>query len=92
MSVYALTCNCAFTCACTCTRTCASAYVDFRYISHCLTLNRHHVRLSGQDVERGTFSHRHARLWDQNTEEPYEPLNHISPNQVTLTQNPNRLP
>ncbi|KAJ3297238.1 2-oxoglutarate dehydrogenase E1 component [Rhizoclosmatium sp. JEL0117] len=36
-----------------------------------------HVRLSGQDVERGTFSHRHALLNDQKTEERYVPLNHL---------------
>lgn len=36
-----------------------------------------HVRLSGQDVERGTFSHRHAALVDQNTGEKYYPLNHL---------------
>jgi 2-oxoglutarate dehydrogenase E1 component len=27
------------------------------------------VRLSGQDVKRGTFSQRHAITWDQNTNE-----------------------
>ncbi|KAI8915104.1 thiamine diphosphate-binding protein [Entophlyctis helioformis] len=36
-----------------------------------------HVRLSGQDVERGTFSQRHALLHDQNTEKKYVPLNHL---------------
>eukprot|EP01126_Amoeba_proteus_P043786 TRINITY_DN4829_c0_g1_i14.p1 TRINITY_DN4829_c0_g1~~TRINITY_DN4829_c0_g1_i14.p1 ORF type:complete len:727 (-),score=161.03 TRINITY_DN4829_c0_g1_i14:104-2284(-) len=36
-----------------------------------------HVRLSGQDVERGTFSHRHAVLHDQDTNQLYLPLNHI---------------
>jgi 2-oxoglutarate dehydrogenase complex dehydrogenase (E1) component-like enzyme len=36
-----------------------------------------HVRLSGQDVERGTFSHRHAVIHDQNTGERYCPLDHV---------------
>ncbi len=40
-----------------------------------------HVRLSGQDVQRGTFSQRHAVLVDQDTEERYTPLNHIAPDQ-----------
>ncbi len=39
------------------------------------------VRLSGQDVGRGTFSHRHAILYDQNTEEKYLPLQNISSDQ-----------
>jgi 2-oxoglutarate dehydrogenase E1 component len=39
------------------------------------------IRLSGQDVERGTFSHRHAVLYDMTTRAPYVPLQHISPNQ-----------
>jgi 2-oxoglutarate dehydrogenase E1 component len=35
------------------------------------------VRLSGQDVQRGTFSQRHAVLIDQDTEKRYTPLNHL---------------
>jgi 2-oxoglutarate dehydrogenase E1 component len=35
------------------------------------------VRLSGQDVGRGTFSHRHAVLVDQETEKTYVPLNNV---------------
>ncbi|MFV0256488.1 2-oxoglutarate dehydrogenase E1 component [Candidatus Liberibacter solanacearum] len=35
------------------------------------------VRLSGQDCERGTFSHRHSVLYDQETEKRYVPLNNI---------------
>jgi 2-oxoglutarate dehydrogenase E1 component len=40
-----------------------------------------HVRLSGQDVERGTFSHRHAQVFDQKTGEPYCTLQHVYPDQ-----------
>jgi 2-oxoglutarate dehydrogenase E1 component len=40
------------------------------------------VRLSGQDVERGTFSQRHAVVTDQASEAQYIPLNHISPKQA----------
>ncbi len=40
------------------------------------------VRLSGQDVERGTFSQRHSVLTDQLNEEQYIPLNHISNKQT----------
>ncbi|MFL5212489.1 MAG: 2-oxoglutarate dehydrogenase E1 component, partial [Microvirga sp.] len=42
-----------------------------------LLLDGHRVRLSGQDVERGTFSQRHSVLIDQETEARYTPLNHI---------------
>lgn len=42
----------------------------------------HPVRFSGQDVERGTFSHRHAVLKIEDSEEEYEPLNHISKGQA----------
>jgi 2-oxoglutarate dehydrogenase E1 component len=37
----------------------------------------HRVRLSGEDVNRGTFSHRHASWIDQETEARFVPLNHI---------------
>jgi 2-oxoglutarate dehydrogenase E1 component len=36
-----------------------------------------HVRLSGQDSGRGTFSHRHAVLRDVETNERYVPLDHL---------------
>jgi len=35
------------------------------------------IRLSGQDVERGTFSQRHAVWIDQETEKRYAPLKHL---------------
>ncbi len=37
----------------------------------------HPVRFSGQDVERGTFSHRHAVVKVEDSEEEYTPLNNI---------------
>ena len=42
------------------------------------------VRISGQDVVRGTFSHRHAHLFDANSNVPYSSLDHISDDQVKL--------
>ncbi|HTO82844.1 MAG TPA: 2-oxoglutarate dehydrogenase E1 component, partial [Methylomirabilota bacterium] len=49
-----------------------------------LLVEGHPVRLSGQDVGRGTFSQRHAVLIDQETEAPYLPLNNIRPGQAHL--------
>ena len=40
------------------------------------------VRLSGQDTERGTFSHRHSVLIDQETERRYTPLKYVAPDQA----------
>ncbi|HLJ63967.1 MAG TPA: 2-oxoglutarate dehydrogenase E1 component, partial [Stellaceae bacterium] len=42
------------------------------------------VRLSGQDSGRGTFSQRHAALYDQETDERYVPLDHIRPGQASF--------
>lgn len=39
------------------------------------------IRLTGQDVERGTFSHRHAVLHGTKTEQRHIPLNHLSDDQ-----------
>jgi 2-oxoglutarate dehydrogenase E1 component len=40
------------------------------------------VRVSGQDSERGTFSHRHAVLTMEDSEEKYTPLQNISDRQA----------
>ncbi|XP_055381186.1 probable 2-oxoglutarate dehydrogenase E1 component DHKTD1 homolog, mitochondrial [Condylostylus longicornis] len=38
----------------------------------------HHVRISGEDVGRGTFSQRHCMLVDQKTNEIFIPLNRLN--------------
>ncbi len=42
----------------------------------------HPVRIAGQDVERGTFSHRHAVVKKEDSEEEYIPLKHIAEKQA----------
>ncbi len=43
------------------------------------------VRISGQDAERGTFSHRHASYVEEDTGNKYFPLQHLSSNQAGFT-------
>jgi len=47
-----------------------------------LVLNGTPVRMTGQDVPRGTFNHRHAMLIDTETEKRYIPLCALSPDQA----------
>jgi 2-oxoglutarate dehydrogenase E1 component len=49
-----------------------------------LATEGHHIRMSGQDVERGTFSHRHAVLRDMKTEATYTPLSNLEANQASV--------
>ncbi len=42
------------------------------------------VRFTGQDSERGTFSHRHAVLFDQNTGKRWMPLEHLAFDQAPV--------
>jgi 2-oxoglutarate dehydrogenase E1 component len=43
------------------------------------------IRFSGQDVKRGTFSHRHAVFFDQNTQQEYIPVNNVKAKQKKLS-------
>ncbi len=47
-----------------------------------LLLDGNIVRMSGQDVQRGTFSHRHAVLRDEETNKGYNRLNHFTGDQA----------
>lgn len=46
-----------------------------------LLLEGHDVRLSGQDVKRGTFSHRHAVIYDESDNKEYNRLDHLEKDQ-----------
>ena len=52
------------------------------YISHV----GHNVRISGQDVGRGTFSHRHVMLVCQESDKMYIPLNHMCTDQSSFLE------
>ena len=45
----------------------------------------HPIRMTGQDCERGTFSHRHAVLHDTKNGETYTPLQNLSEGQARLS-------
>ena len=49
-----------------------------------LLVEGHPVRLSGQDCGRGTFSQRHAVLYDQETEDRHIPLTKLSSDQAVF--------
>ncbi len=46
-----------------------------------ILLEGKNIRMSGQDVKRGTFSHRHAVIVDEKTNEEYNRLSKLSENQ-----------
>jgi len=50
-----------------------------------LLVEGHAVRISGQDVERGTFSHRHAVVITEDTEDQIETLNLLSKEQADFS-------
>ena len=52
------------------------AFAESLAFGSLLTRRNAPVRLSGQDVGRGTFSHRHVVMHDFDTTEKYIPLQH----------------
>ncbi|XZF14372.1 2-oxoglutarate dehydrogenase E1 component [Chitinophagaceae bacterium MMS25-I14] len=49
-----------------------------------LLAENHDVRLSGEDVKRGTFSHRHAVIYDEATNKSYNRLSQLQEKQGTF--------
>ncbi len=49
-----------------------------------LLVEGHPIRMTGQDVQRGTFSHRHAVLHNTKNGETYMPLAHLSKDQARI--------
>ena len=49
-----------------------------------LLLEGHDVRISGQDVERGTFSHRHAVISDEKNNQKYNRLSELDVSQANF--------
>lgn len=49
-----------------------------------LAVEKWQIRLTGQDCERGTFSHRHAVLHDYEDGHTYTPLQHLSAKQAPV--------
>lgn len=58
-----------------------SSYMTYQSSVSFIAWQGFNIRLSGQDVGRGTFSQRHAMLVCQETDDTYIPLNHLSPDQ-----------
>ena len=50
-----------------------------------LLIDKKIVRISGQDVIRGTFSHRHAYFFDSDSNKKYCPLDNLNKNQNSLS-------
>jgi 2-oxoglutarate dehydrogenase E1 component len=46
-----------------------------------ILLDGNNIRFTGQDVVRGTFSHRHAKVFDEVTNDSYSPLDKLSESQ-----------
>ncbi len=49
-----------------------------------LLVEGYDIRISGQDVERGTFSHRHALFFDAQTYKPYNRFSELAKKQGTF--------